>query len=266
MKPKIVYKSAHDCIITMELLEYSNHNMDRMYIVDAPYAKYRCDKVRVISICNKFTDEEMSQINSNYDENFIYKVGSIIFDQKYNTDENEIRTEGIHFFLNYESAFFYKLNTRNYTGIYKTWHRNGQLKIECNYRNGKIDGLYKQWYENGKLHTDCNYVNGKLDGLYFSWHKSSQFYVQYSSYMNMQNDGLCGERRIDGQLSSENNYIDGVKHGLCKKWSKDGNIISECKYKYGVKEIIRRTLFRNMKKFVMNKYLYKDEDSCIQII
>ena len=36
-------------------------------------------------------------------------------------------------------------------GLGKAWHKNGQLKAEWNFKDGKKDGLCRQWYKNGQL-------------------------------------------------------------------------------------------------------------------
>ena len=33
--------------------------------------------------------------------------------------------------------------------------------FEGNYKDGKYDGLHRGWYENGQLKSECNYKDGK---------------------------------------------------------------------------------------------------------
>lgn len=42
-------------------------------------------------------------------------------------------------------------------GLYRRWHKNGQLQYEENYKNGKRDGLARSWHENGRLQYEWNY-------------------------------------------------------------------------------------------------------------
>jgi len=36
-------------------------------------------------------------------------------------------------------------------GLYQEWYTNGELRVECAYKDGKKEGLYRQWYPNGQL-------------------------------------------------------------------------------------------------------------------
>jgi len=49
----------------------------------------------------------------------------------------------------------------NQDNITKTYHKNGQLKYEENYKDGERDGLWKYYSENGKLKWEVNYKDGK---------------------------------------------------------------------------------------------------------
>ena len=44
-------------------------------------------------------------------------------------------------------------------GIYKLYHKNGQLKEEVNYIDGLRQGLYKSYNKNGQLDEEVNYIN-----------------------------------------------------------------------------------------------------------
>jgi antitoxin component YwqK of YwqJK toxin-antitoxin module len=83
----------------------------------------------------------------------------------------------------------YEVNSEvGYTGKYVEWFKNGQKKLEKNYKNGKEEGPHTEWYENGQKMGEGNYVDGKEDGLKTTWYKN-------------------------GQKRSESNYKDGKKDG-----------------------------------------------------
>jgi len=48
----------------------------------------------------------------------------------------------------------------NINGIYKSYFRNGHIKEEVNYINGKMNGIYKEYHDNGELWEEKNYING----------------------------------------------------------------------------------------------------------
>jgi antitoxin component YwqK of YwqJK toxin-antitoxin module len=47
-------------------------------------------------------------------------------------------------------------------GLYREWHEDGNLEIECTYRDGNYDGLCRKWDKHGVLLEDCIYKNGLL--------------------------------------------------------------------------------------------------------
>ena len=58
--------------------------------------------------------------------------------------------------LSNKLAYYWLLNNEEkatkeeiklYNDIYKKYYKNGKLKIECNYKNGKYNGIYKKYYK-----------------------------------------------------------------------------------------------------------------------
>ena len=97
----IGYKKANKHLIKLLILEDSKRS-------SATTLKCRCDKAKVLSITNIKTGKEISEIASDYDKNFIYKVGKIVEVKDFDEDRwNECST-GIHFFINKENAINYK--------------------------------------------------------------------------------------------------------------------------------------------------------------
>ena len=78
----------------------------------------------------------------------------------------------------YQSKRYYVLPNGVEHGLWQKWHNNGQLWIQCIYKDGELDGLYQEWYYNGQLLTQCTYKNWKLDGLYQRWYSNSQLWTQ----------------------------------------------------------------------------------------
>ena len=99
-------------------------------------------------------------------------------------------------------------------GLVKSWHSNGQLWTEYNYKDGEKDGLSKTWMANGQLEAESNYKNGKVDGLSKVWHSN-------------------------GQLRFEANYKDGELDGLSKTWDENGQLKTEANYKDGKQAHLR---------------------------
>ncbi len=47
-------------------------------------------------------------------------------------------------------------------GLYKKYHKSGELWEEANYKNDKLEGLYKEYDESGALISETNYKNGEI--------------------------------------------------------------------------------------------------------
>lgn len=96
----IGYKKAGGYIIKLLILEDSKRN-------SATTLKCRCDKAKVLDIEKIDTGEKIESTPSDYDINFIYKVGEIV--KVDNFDENRWNecSTGIHFFMNKQNAIQY---------------------------------------------------------------------------------------------------------------------------------------------------------------
>ena len=92
------YKKAADKIVVLEIPADAKRS-------SATTLKCRCNKAKVLRIENlDGTPADISEIASDYDENFIYKIGEIV--EVSNFDENRWNecSTGIHFFLNRQNA------------------------------------------------------------------------------------------------------------------------------------------------------------------
>jgi len=87
-------------------------------------------------------------------------------------------------------------------GLIKTYHSNGKLSHEINYKDGKRDGFYRRYSESGNLRNEGNLKDGKQNGL---WK------VYYTN----------------GNLRNEGNLKDGERDGLWKWYRNDGTLLNE---------------------------------------
>jgi len=71
--------------------------------------KCRCSKAKVLGIENlDGTDSGLTEIKSDYDDNFIYRVGEIVEVDNFDEDRFNECSTGIHFFIARESAVAYQ--------------------------------------------------------------------------------------------------------------------------------------------------------------
>ena len=50
-------------------------------------------------------------------------------------------------------------------GLSRQWYKNGQLKGEENFKEGKPSGLFKHWYSNGQLMEEVYWLWGLKEGF-----------------------------------------------------------------------------------------------------
>ena len=96
----IAYKKANGCIIELLILEDSKRSSATTY-------KCRCDKAKVLDIEDVYTGKKIEKTKSDYDPEFIYRVGEIITVDNFDDNRWNECTSGIHFFVNKENAINY---------------------------------------------------------------------------------------------------------------------------------------------------------------
>ena len=96
----IGYKKADNKIVELLITEDSERS-------SATTRKCRCSKAKVLSITNIENTEEYDEVVSNFDNNFIYKVGEIVEVKDFNNDRWDECSNGIHFFITREEAIIY---------------------------------------------------------------------------------------------------------------------------------------------------------------
>ncbi len=97
----IGWKKANGCIVKLEILAESRRS-------SATGRKCRCDKAKVLEI-QKLDGTEcgLTEIASGYDRSFVYHVGEVVEEPKYETDRWRECAPGIHFFVNRQEAVDY---------------------------------------------------------------------------------------------------------------------------------------------------------------
>jgi len=205
------YKACRNSIVTLVLLNNTMTNEKRDWVVDDRYAKFRCNRVKVISIKNIKTGEKMEKDISIYNGEFVYNAGKVIktyFDE----NMNAVCAEGIHYFKTKEAAlsWFYSQQDKYFPdGKQTTWYENGQKKLEGTVKDGIRDGKWISWHENGH-----KYYEGAYKGL--------------------EKDGKWTEWWYNGYKLSEGTYKDGYKNGKWIDWHENGYTKLETTYKDGI--------------------------------
>ena len=71
-------------------------------------------------------------------------------------------------------------------GPYQLHHKNGNIKEEGFYKDGKLHSAIKMFHENGNISVDMHYVNGKIHGPKKLYHENGKLKEE----SNWENDDL----------------------------------------------------------------------------
>jgi len=95
------WKKAGGKIIKIEICEDANRS-------SATSLKCRCSSANVIEIQElDGSKSDLTEISSDYDENFIYKIGEIVSVEDFDENRWNECSRGIHFFISREMAVKY---------------------------------------------------------------------------------------------------------------------------------------------------------------
>ena len=96
----IGFKKANECLIKLLILEDAKRS-------SSTTSKCRCDKAKVLEITDIKTGEKIEKISSNYDSNFVYRTGEIVYVNDFDENRWNECSAGIHFFINKQDAIEY---------------------------------------------------------------------------------------------------------------------------------------------------------------
>ena len=96
----IGYKKVSNKIVKLLILEDSKRS-------SATSRKCRCDKAKVLSIESLDGKEKFTEVKSDYDSEFVYKVGEIVKVDNFCEDRWVECAAGIHFFITKQEAINY---------------------------------------------------------------------------------------------------------------------------------------------------------------
>lgn len=109
----------------------------------------------------------------------------------------------------------------HFTGVWVTWHVNGQKFEEIQYRDGKYDGTSTNFYGNGRKLMEQHYKQGVCDGPEIVWYESGKKDHE-GQYKIEKQDGLWRYWYENGRLRSETSFKNGLKDGRDTSWYENG--------------------------------------------
>lgn len=112
------------------------------------------------------------------------------------------------------------------------------LAAECTVVNGEFSGEWKSYYDNHQLRTSCVYKNGELNGPWISYNKNGHKYLE-TKYVHNKLDGDYTMNWIYNDnpyywLDGKNgtfHYKNGIKQGETTYWTRRNTIQVTCNYK-----------------------------------
>ena len=108
-------------------------------------------------------------------------------------------------------------NGNRIDGWFRRYWKNGNLRYEWEYKDGKQVGVSKGWWPNGNLKQTRTLKNGIWNGLWTSWYENG-FKEFEGTYKNGKKDGLSTWRFDDGHKRRETTYKDGKRDGKWIDW------------------------------------------------
>jgi hypothetical protein len=124
-------------------------NESRCGVLDPVHAKFRGTVFKILFIINKQTGQEIQSIlaKSQFSGDSLitlYEVGKNIFPNCYDCQKDLTCAHGIHFFNDFETAYFYSfrpiIKSLKYTGPFKEYCNDGSIYLTVEYKDGELDG------------------------------------------------------------------------------------------------------------------------------
>lgn len=93
----------------------------------------------------------------------------------------------------------------NSDGISKVFYKNGKLKTEIPYQNGKKNGLAREFYETGIIYQEIEYKNGLKHGIATRYYENGAVH-QVTAYDSNRRHGKLEKFKPDGSRLSVATY------------------------------------------------------------
>ncbi|MEC3908344.1 hypothetical protein VOI54_15040 [Tamlana sp. 2201CG12-4] len=144
---------------------------------------------------------------------FCYACKPVIEHELVNTDERLKLVNGVMFF-----------NEAIFNGNILSYYKNGVLKSDVQYIDGRKHGYEKQWHTDASLREERYYKNGFKSGIHKGWWRDKTLKFEYHFNEKGEYEGRVREWYKTGQLFRDFNYVSGKEVGRQRLWKVDGTI------------------------------------------
>jgi hypothetical protein len=175
--------------------------------VDSNYAKFRCDKARVVDIVNFYNGITLDRDTSFHRPNFVYRKGDIV-STYYDPQINEVCSSRIHYFKTQDAAisWWYRQKDKHpKNGVLTWWYDSGEKYRKLVYKERQLNGVRTFWYETGQKESECIFKDGKPDGVWTNWYKNGQKEDE-GMYKMGRRDGVWNWFSPDGDIYRVRTY------------------------------------------------------------
>ncbi|WP_372802462.1 toxin-antitoxin system YwqK family antitoxin [Lutibacter sp.] len=101
----------------------------------------------------------------------------------------------------------------------------GNIKVDGNLNEGKIDGKWIEYFQNGEIKHERNYSDEKYHGINKEYYQNGQL-KWIGRFEYGKKIGQHKEWYKNGKIKSEIYYVDDKIEGLWKQWDENGVLIS----------------------------------------
>lgn len=249
------------CVVIIQKTINCINNEDRKGIMNKNNALYRGTEFVVKGIMRKQGNDTILLDSFNY-EDMEYITGRVIKAKKFDFNLENEDTDGIKYYLSYNSAFFSNednLVKMKYSGNYLKFYSNGavreiynlkngirhgitnilfpfnfsqknqQIKLECTYDDGLKEGKETIYFNNGVVRACNNYYHNELDGAIIEYWRNKKCKF-LKDYFRGKLSGRYYECFKDGSCRIVGSMSNNEKFGVWTYLSKFGCIIKKGKY------------------------------------
>ena len=210
-------------------------------------------KLYMISSLTKVIDKELYGLYRKYDKNGNLLIYTYAIDGK-NTDKGYYSNGKLAYILELKII---KEQPSIPNGKYIEYYKNGQIKVQGSYKEGKRDGEFKAFLRNGKSAGSVFYKDGKIikSTLVNSMKDNASFSLVTDINYNLNSHKIVTDEFPNGLLKQYFIYNkNGLLDGESREYYEEGDIKSISHFKNDIPDGVFISYYQNGN--IENKYAY----------